>query len=95
MGIFKRKVLILQLISKGIINIGGGEPENYEILGEEELHPIVNVQPTYESCYEEIEQLVLHPERIPQLQEQSIAYVKKHHDYIKVAQQYLDFYTTL
>jgi hypothetical protein len=38
---------------------------------------------------------VLHPERIPQLQEQSIAYVKKHHDYIKVAQQYLDFYTTL
>ena len=85
----------LLAMSKGIINIGGGEPENYEILGEEELRPIVTVQPTYESCYEEIEQLVLHPERIPQLQEQSIAYVKKHHDYIKVAQQYLDFYTTL
>ena len=85
----------LLAMSKGIINIGGGEPENYDILGETELRPIINVQPTYESCYEEIEQLVLHPERIPILQEQSIAYVKKHHDYLKVAQQYIDFYQTL
>jgi glycosyltransferase involved in cell wall biosynthesis len=85
----------LLAMSKGIINIGGGEPENYDILGETELRPIINVQPTYESCYEEIEQLVLHPERIPLLQQQSIAYVKKHHDYLKVAQQYIDFYQTL
>ncbi len=85
----------LLAMSKGIINIGGGEPENYDILGETELRPIINVQSTYESCYEEIEQLVLHPERIPMLQQQSIAYVQKHHDYLKVAQQYLDFYQTL
>lgn len=82
-------------MSKGIINIGGGEPENYDILGETELRPIVNVLPTYESCYEEIERLVLHPERIPLLKQQSVEYVKKHHDYLKVAQQYLDFYHTL
>ncbi len=85
----------LLAMSKGIINIGGGEPENYEILGEQELRPIINVLPTYESCYEEMEKLVLHPERIPLLQQQSIDYVKKHHDYKKVAQQYLDFYNTL
>ncbi len=85
----------LLAMSKGIINIGGGEPENYEILGETELRPIINVQPTYESCYEEIEKLVLHPERIPLLQQQSIDYVKKHHDYLKVAQQYIDFYQTI
>ena len=85
----------LLAMSKGIINIGGGEPENYEILDETELRPIINVLPTYESCFEEIENLVLHPERIPLLQQQSIAYVKKHHDYLKVAQQYLDFYQTL
>ena len=82
-------------MSKGIINIGGGEPENYEILGETELRPIINVQPTYDSCCEEIEKLVLHPERIPSLQQQSIDYVKKHHDYLKVAQQYIDFYQTI
>lgn len=85
----------LLAMSKGIINIGGGEPEHYDLLGEQELRPIINVLPTYESCYEEIEKLVLHPERIPLLQQQSIAYVKKHHDYLKVAQQYLDFYQTL
>lgn len=85
----------LLAMSKGIINIGGGEPENYEILGETELRPIINVQPTYESCYEEIEKLVLHPENIPSLQQQSIDYVQKHHDYLKVAQQYIDFYQTI
>jgi hypothetical protein len=38
---------------------------------------------------------VLHPERIPQLKRESVEYVKKHHDYLKVAKQYLDFYKTL
>ena len=85
----------LLAMSKGIIDIGGGEPENYAILDERVLRPIVNVQPTYESCFHEIEQLVLHPERIPQLKRESVEYVKKHHDYLKVAKQYLDFYKTL
>ncbi|MCH5174599.1 MAG: glycosyltransferase family 1 protein [Prevotellaceae bacterium] len=85
----------LLAMSKGIVNIGGGEPENYEILGEKELRPIINVQPTFKSCYDAIENLVLHPEILPMLKRQSIEYVRKHHDYIKVAQQYLDFYNAL
>lgn len=85
----------LLAMSKGIINIGGGEPENYDILGEKELRPIVNVQPCFESCFEEIEKLVLHPETIPLLKKQSIEYVKKHHDYIKVAKQYEKLYCGL
>lgn len=82
----------LEAMSRGIICIGGGEPENYQILHEETLHPIINVFPTYESVYESLEQLVLHPERIPQLQEESIAYIKKHHEYVKVAKEYVAFY---
>ncbi len=85
----------LLAMSKGIINIGGGEPENYEILGEHELRPIINVEPNYESCYHEIEQLVLNRDRIPELKRQSIEYVRKHHDYIKVAKQYLSTYNIL
>ncbi len=85
----------LLAMSKGIINIGGGEPENYDILGEKDLRPIINVLPTFDSCYEEIEKLTLHPERLPLLKLQSAEYVRKHHDYIKVAQRYLDFYDTL
>ena len=82
----------LEAMTKGIICIGGGEPENYAILGEEELRPIVNVQPTYESVRQELEQLVLHLERVPQLREESWQYVKRHHDYLKVARQYEQFY---
>ena len=82
----------LLAMSKGIVVVGGGEPENYEIIHETELRPIINVEPTYESVYHELEQLVLHPERIPELKRQSIAYIKKHHDFVKVAMQYVDFW---
>lgn len=85
----------LEAMSRGIICIGGGEPENYEILNETQLHPIINVQPTYESCYEQIKQLVLHPERIQKLQQESIDYIRKHHDHIKVAKQYESFYKAI
>ncbi len=82
----------LLAMSKGIVVVGGGEIENYEILGEKDLRPIVNVEPNYDSVYHELEQLVLHPERIPELKRQSVEYIKKHHDFIKVAMQYVDFW---
>lgn len=82
----------LLAMSKGIVVVGGGEPENYEILGEQELRPIVNVLPSYDSVFHELEQLVQHPEQIPELKRQSIAYVRRHHDYINVAQQYIRFW---
>ena len=86
----------LLAMSKGIINIGGGEPENYEIIGEHDLRPIVNVLPNEENCFQEIERLALQPpEVIARLKRQSVEYVRKHHDYIKVANQYLQFYNTL
>ena len=85
----------LLAMSKGIVCIGGGEPENYEILGEQELRPIVNVQPTYESVYTEIEKLLLHPELLPRLKQESIMYITRHHDYLKVARQYENLYQSL
>ncbi len=85
----------LQAMSKGIICIGGGEKENYEILGEDRLRPIVNVKPTYESVCNALENLVDNPENIATLQRQSMEYVKKHHDYMKVARQYESVYRRL
>lgn len=82
----------LEAMARGTIVVGGGEPENYEIIDEKELRPIINVQPTYESVYEELEQLVLHPERIPELKRQSMEYIHRHHDYISVAKQYDSIY---
>lgn len=85
----------LLAMSHGLVLVGGGEPEHYELLGEEELRPIVNVLPTEESVYAELQRLVLHPDSIPALKEQGIAFVRRHHDYRRVAQQYIDFWTSL
>lgn len=80
----------LQAMSQGLVVVSGGEEENYEILGEAELRPIINVQPDEEDVYRQLEQLVLHPERIPQLKREGIEYVRRHHDSIKVAERYLN-----
>lgn len=82
----------LQAMDFGIINVGGGEPENYEIIHEDTLRPIVNVEPTEQGVFTQLEQLVLHPERIAPMQRDSMAYVRKHHDYLKVAKTYEELY---
>ena len=80
----------LLAMSKGIVCIGGGEPENYDIIDEHELRPIINVQPTFESVTSALESLVLHPEALPALQLDSKAYILRHHDHLAVARRYLD-----
>ena len=80
----------LLAMAKGVIVCGGGEPENYEILGEKELRPIINITPDPNQLYQQLVDLTQHKERIPELSRQSIEYVRRHHDYIRVAQMYLD-----
>lgn len=82
-------------MSKGLVVVSGGEPENYEILQETELRPIINVLPTYESCCDALRDLITHRERIPMLKRQSLEYVRRHHDYLKVARQYADLYESI
>lgn len=82
----------LMAMAQGMVVVGGGEPENYEILNEHELRPIVNVLPDEQHIFRSLEQLVLHPERIPELSAQSIEYVRKHHDAVAVAKRYVDFW---
>ena len=84
----------LLAMSKGIVCIGGGEEENYNILEEKELRPIINVQPTYESVVEQLEWLIANKNLIPKMKRDSVEYVRRHHDYIKVAEQYLTFWNT-
>ena len=82
----------LEAMSRGIVCVGGGEPEHYELLGEEELRPVVNVQPTYESVRHELEQLILHPQRVGELKRQGLEYIRRYHDYLKVAREYEELY---
>ena len=86
----------LLAMAKGIIVVGGGEPEHYDLLGEHQLRPIVNVQPTEQDVYDQIlHRLILHPETIRQLQLDSIEYIRRHHDHIAVARRYEALYHKL
>ena len=85
----------LLAMSKGIVTVGGGEPEHYELLGERELRPIVNVEPTRESVFRALESLVLHPEKVDEMKRESVAYVRRHYDFVQVARQYERLYLSL
>lgn len=86
----------LEAMSHGIICVGGGEPENYEIINESELRPIVNVLPDYESVVEQLTRLVLSDtSEILRMKQESVEYVKRHHDALKVARQYESLYAVL
>ncbi len=82
----------LEAMNQATICVGGGEEDFYNFIQEKNLRPVFNVQPTFESTYKVLEELVLHPENIDELKGKSQAFIRKHYDYIKVAQQYIDFY---
>lgn len=82
----------LLAMAKGKIVVGGAEEECYEILGEKELRPMINVLPDEEDVYNKLEDILLHKERIAQMQLDSVEYIHRHHTPKKVAQKYLDFW---
>lgn len=84
----------LLAMAKGIVVVGGGEPENYQIIKEEKLRPIVQVSPDEEDVYQKLSVLAEHPEFIKEKSAESIEYIQKHHDHIQVAQQYIKFWNS-
>jgi glycosyltransferase involved in cell wall biosynthesis len=84
----------LLALAKGKIVVGGAEEEYYELLGERLLRPMVNVTPDEEDVYRKLEQLVLAPENIGRMQQESYALVKKHHNHCRVAEMYIKFWNS-
>ena len=82
----------LEAMAHGLVVVGGGEPENYELLGEQTLRPIVNVRPTEDDVCRQLAWLVEHRDQVPRLSRESRLYVERHHDYRLVARAYLDFW---
>lgn len=84
----------LLAMGQGRIVVGGGEPEIYDLLGEKENHPIVNVFPSEKDIFDKLEYLVLNKDVIPKLSRRGRLFVEQHHDYIAVARQYLEFWNS-
>ncbi len=84
----------LEAMARGLVVVGGGEPENYAILNETELRPIINVEPNEDSVFAALCRIVEERDRLPELSRQSRLYIERHHDHVKVAQRYLDFWNS-
>ncbi|MBQ6939477.1 MAG: glycosyltransferase family 1 protein [Muribaculaceae bacterium] len=83
----------LLAMAKGIVAVSGAEPEYCDFIGAHDLQPVVNVLPDADAVYRTLEDLILHRERIPQMCRDSRLFVEQHHDYRKVAQQFVDFWS--
>ena len=83
----------LTAMAQGLVVVGGGEPEMYNLLGEKDNRPIVNVLPAEKDILEKLESLLLNKSNIAQLSNSSRSFIEKHHDYIKIAQRYLDIWS--
>ena len=82
----------LTAMAKGLVCVGGGEPENYGIINEQQLRPIINVLPDEESVYSQLQWLINNREQLPRLKAESIEYISRHHDHSIVAQAYEQLY---
>lgn len=83
----------LLAMAKGLVLVGGGEPESYEILGEDELHPIINVVPCENDVYDNLYRLISDTSTIERLSKESRLFIERHHNYVNVAKKYIDFWT--
>lgn len=84
----------LLAMSKGIVVAGGGEEEPYLLLKEKNLRPVINLPCNEAEIYGVIKNLITHPENLPRLKAESLEFVKRHHDPVKVAKQYIEFWSS-
>ncbi len=82
----------LAAMASGKIVISGGEPEMYELLGEKQNHPIINVYPIEDDVFNKLEHLINHKHLLPHLSASSRLFIEKHHSYTEIAKQYLSFW---
>ena len=82
----------LLAMSNGKIVVGGAEEECYAILNERELRPMINVTPSKEDVYDKLKWIIDNHNRIAEMQKESIAFINKHHNPVKVAEKYIRFW---
>lgn len=87
----------LAAMARGTVVIGGGEEEYYEFIGEKTLRPIINVRPdaSDEENIATIERALFTDGTLERMRHESIEFVRKYHDYRRVAEQYEQIYSSL
>ena len=87
----------LAAMAHGTVVIGGGEEEYYSFIGEKELRPIINVRPDVpdDENVAAIERAFFTDGLLAKMSRQSLEFVRKYHDYRRVAEEYERLYSSL
>ena len=86
----------LLAMAQGMVAVSGAEPEYYDLIGERENRPIINVLPyNDDDIADTIEQIVLHRDRLPELSRRSREFVVKHNESHLIAQRHIDFWNKI
>lgn len=83
----------LKAMSMGIVAATVAVPEAYGLLSEREMFPMINLPCDEEGIYRKLEHFILHPEALAGAKRQSVEFVRKHHQHIKVARQYASMFS--
>ena len=83
----------LLAMARGLVAVSGAEPEYYDLIGEHDNQPIINVSPLVEGDIDaKLEWLVQNKHLLPDLSRRSREFVEKHNDARVVAHRHIDFY---
>ena len=80
-------------LAMGKVVLGGAEPESLISLGVDST-PVINLKPNAQSIIEKIEQLLEKRNQFEQLGYESRKFAEEVHDYKKIAQQYIDTWSS-
>lgn len=78
----------LQAMALGKVAVSGGEEEYYDFIGEKELRPIINVDPTAPDLEEALEKELLDRDALQRRSLQGREFVEKHNDINVVAARF-------
>lgn len=79
----------LYSMAKGKVVLSGAEVEGLSELGVIKC-PVVNITPNTEQIFGVLEELISRKNEIPSIGEQSRNFVIEHHDYLKIAEKYIN-----
>ena len=83
----------LLAMARGLVAVSGAEPEYYDLIGEHENQPIINVSPLIEGDIDaKLEWIVQNKHLLPDLSRRSREFVEKHNESHVVAKRHLEFY---
>lgn len=84
----------LEAMAKGKVVFTGAETEFLDFYKLNKNEVCVNALPDVDSLVKELEYLILNPKRINEIGIAARAFIKQQHDYIEIAQKYLDTWRT-